>query len=93
MRRLAYLSLRVLSLLMLVGGIILFFIFHYNEWSAKIEHTSDAAMWGMLSFVAIGVAINSIPIFGLSFVVEAACRYIERCNAEDDEKLISSSED
>lgn len=78
MRKFAYLSLRVFAFIMLFGGVFLFFLFRYNVWVANIDHaTSDAAMWNMLSYIALGVTINSIIVFALSYVVEAACKYLE----------------
>ncbi len=84
MRKFAYLSLRILSLIMFVGGIILCILFHHNEWVAQIDHmASDASLWRMLFYVALGVTINSIPIYGFSFIVEAACKYLEKKDLEE----------
>lgn len=71
-------SLRILSVIMFIGGIFLCLLFKYNEWVAKIDHmTSDETMWKMLFFVSIGIVINSIPAYGFSFIIEAACKYLE----------------
>ena len=87
MKRFAYMSLRILGVVMFVGGILLFLLFRYNEWEARIEHLySEMSMWQTLSYISIGVFLNSLPVFGFSFIVEAACKYIDKCNEEEAEE-------
>lgn len=83
MKKFAYLSVRVLSVLMFIGGIVLCFLFSLNEWSAKIDHLySDAVMWKYLFYGAICMTINSIPVLGFSYIIEAACKYLNSCKKE-----------
>ena len=94
MKKYAYLSIRYLSYLMFFGGIFLCFLFNYNEWVAKIDRMmADAAMWRMLFYVAIGLVVNSIPMYGFSFIVEAACKYLYNLEQKDDYDRKEEAED
>ena len=94
MRKSIFIIIRVFALIMLVGGIILFFVCKYKAWESGIGYltrdTSEVAMWNILSIQCIITAISSVFVFGFSYIVEAAVRYLNRCDDEDYQQYIES---
>ena len=90
MKRFVCNCMRVLAAIMFVGGIIMCFFSKYQAWNAGIGYlTRDAsavAMWNIIFFQSIVTAISSVFVYGLSYVVEAACIYIEKQQEEDAEE-------
>lgn len=75
--------LQALALIMFVGGILLFVFCNAEAWEAGIGYYSRdreaVVFWKFLSYQCIGMAISSIFVVGLSYIVQAACLYIEKC--------------
>lgn len=89
MKRFVYTCMRVLAALMFVGGIIMCFVSKYQAWNAGLGYfTRDAsavAMWNIIFFQSIVTAISSVFVYGMSYIVEAACMYIEKQQEKDAE--------
>lgn len=67
MRKIFVIAIRVIAALMLVAGFIVF-ITHY-DWAAGLGYF-------------FGTCICSVFAYGFSYVVEACCRYLEKCEEE-----------
>lgn len=82
--------LQALALIMFVGGILLFAVCNAEAWEAGIGYyTRDreaVVFWKFLSYQCIGMAISSIFVVGLSYIVQAACLYIEKREQEECEE-------
>lgn len=78
--------LQALALIMFVGGIILFVVCQSQAWESGLGYyTRDreaVVFWKFLSYQCIGMAISSIFVVGLSYIVQAACLYIEKREQE-----------
>jgi len=88
MKKLPYLSLRVFALILFFGGIILAIYCSYSAWDFKIHHyhrdSVGEFLWNAGTVASIAVSLSSIVVCGLSYVVEAACKYIERVDEEEE---------
>lgn len=74
--------LQALALIMFVGGIALFIFCNTKAWESGLGYyTRDreaVVFWKFLSYQCIGMAISSIFVVGFSYIVQAACLYIEK---------------
>lgn len=78
---------RVMASIMLVGGIIMCIVSKHQAWEAGIGYyTRDSAavaMWNVVFVQSIITAISSAFVYGFSYIVEAACKYLTRCEQEE----------
>lgn len=90
MKKFVYTCMRVLAAIMFIGGIIMCFVSKYQAWDAGIGYytrdSSAVAMWNIIFFQSIITAISSVFVYGLSYVVEAACIYIDKQQEDDAEE-------
>lgn len=96
MKKVIVKAIQILALLMLIGGVFMFFVCRYEAWDSEIrsyysKDSSSVVMWQLLSVQCILTAISSIFVFGFSYIVEAACLYIEKVKQEK-EMAIEESE-
>ena len=82
--------LQAFALIMFVGGIALFIFCNTEAWEAGFGYYSRnrevVAFWKFLSYQCIGMAISSIFVVGFSYIVQAACLYIEKREQEECEE-------
>ena len=83
------LIIRVIAALMLIGGLVMIVVCREQSWEASINSRwNDSAafakvLWDIGFSQSIVTAISSFFVFGFSYIVEAACIYIDRCNQQD----------
>lgn len=63
------------------------FVSKHQAWEAGIGYyTRDSAavaMWNVIFVQSIITAISSVFVCGFSYIVEAACKYLTRCEQEE----------
>lgn len=84
---------RFIALAMLVGGVIMCFVSKHQAWEADIGYYSRdstaVAMWNVIFVQSIITAISSVFVCGFSYIVEAACKYLDR---HEQEESVAASE-
>ena len=79
-------AINTVAFLMLVLGVIMFFVcIVKGDEAGRGVYTRDAAaqtMWYIGTIPSIMFVFNSFLIYGFSYVVEAACKYLERCEED-----------
>lgn len=97
MKKKIHIIIQFIALAMLVGGIFMFIICKHQAWEAGIGYyTRDkeaVAMWNFLSIQCIVTAISSVFVLGFSYIVEAACKYLEKCETEESQNLTNNEEE
>lgn len=87
-KSLVFEAIKVIAVIMLVVGIIAFFVCIRNAGEAgRGYYTKDPVaefMWIIGAINSIAIAISSVFAYGFSYVVEAACIYIEKKKEEDE---------
>lgn len=88
MKKIICVAIQVLAVVMFIGGIIMCFIAKRQAWDAEIEsyytrNASAVSMWNEIFILSVISVINSVFVYGFSYIVEAACLYIEKCKAEE----------
>ena len=91
MRKLIVDLIRGVACMMLVVGVISFIVCLAKADKAGSGYFSREPVlefvWNVGAIYSAATAISSFFVFGFSFVVEAACRYLDRCDLEDTETV------
>lgn len=90
-------AIRVFAFLLFIVGIILLIvgIIKGNDAGRGYYSRNETAMfiWYGVSLNAFVTVIASVFVYGFSYIVEASCKYLEKCEAEEYNDSVSASED
>jgi len=87
MRKNIHEIIQVIAFVMFIAGII-FSIVSIKEciYAGKGYYTRDPVgqmMWGNIAVQSVITTISSILVYGFSFIVQAACKYLDKCEEEN----------
>lgn len=86
-------GIRIMAVFMLIGGIVLYIHSNHKAWDVGLflnrRDVQELAMWHQIEMLSVISILNSVFVYGASYIVEAACLYIEKRHEEID----SSAED
>ena len=75
-------TIKVIAVLMFVIGVIMFFVAQdearYASYGFYGKHSTDVLYWKFISVQSIVTAISSVFVYGFSYIVEAACKYLRK---------------
>lgn len=89
MKRFVICAIDTVASLLLVAGIISFLVcISEGNDAGKGYYTRDTTaqvFWYIGAVQSFLFFLGSFLVFGFSYIVEAACKYLERCDAEEQE--------
>ena len=87
---------QVIALAMLIFGIFFCIMCFVNAGKAsRGYYTRDPvaeALWNFGGVQCVLVVVSSAFVLGFSYIVEAACRYLERCDIQDIQEMQNSQD-
>lgn len=81
-------TIKVIAVLMFVIGLIMFFVSQdearYASYGFYGKHSTDVLYWKFISVQSIVTAVSSVFVYGFSYIVEAACKYLKKEEADEE---------
>ena len=85
-------SIRNIAVFMFVMGVIMLFVcvMKGNDAGYYSRDTAEKTMWYFGIFPSVLSILNSFIVYGFSYVVDAACKYIEKREQETENENMES---